>query len=273
MITVITTATSGRLAHLDRQVAGLRESSVEVRHLVVTMQAAFDPPPLAQRSWAVHCPGPMSPGAARNLGARTALEAGAELLIFLDADCIPEPSLATEYARAAEAYDGLLCGPVTYLPPPRAGEDCADLRRDPHPARPNPGNAVCRARPEEYDLFWSLSFAVTARTWERLGGFCERYQGYGAEDTDYGRTARRSGVPMWWVGGAHAFHQYHPVSSPPREHLGDIVANARIFKQRWGDWSMRGWLEAFAQEGLLTMTDEDITLVGPVPQPQARRSG
>ena len=86
----------------------------------------------------------------------------------------------------------------------------------------------------DYELFWSLSFALTAavngnrkliscpllRIWRRGHRF---------------RADRRAGgVPMRWVGGAHAFHQFHSVSDPPVEHLHDIVRNATVFHQRWG---------------------------------------
>jgi hypothetical protein len=56
---------------------------------------------------------------------------------------------------------------------------------------------------------------------------------------------------MRWVGGADAFHQYHPVSDPPIEHLDDIVRNAAIFHQRWGWWPMQGWLREFEARGLI----------------------
>ncbi|MFJ9885294.1 glycosyltransferase family 2 protein [Streptomyces sp. NPDC091287] len=35
-----------------------------------------------------------------------------------------------------------------------------------------------------------MSFAATADTWHAIGGFCEEYEGYGGEDTDYGQRAR-----------------------------------------------------------------------------------
>ena len=54
---------------------------------------------------------------------------------------------------------------------------------------------------------------------------------------------------MRWVGGAHAFHQFHPISDPPIEHLDDIVANAVVFHRRWGWWPMQGWLDAFETKG------------------------
>jgi GT2 family glycosyltransferase len=122
---------------------------------------------------------------------------------------------------------------------------------NPHPARPAPraGEVIATA---DYALFWSLSFALTASTWRQIGGFCERYRGYGGEDTDFAQTARATGVPMRWVGGAHAFHQFHPVSDPPVEHVHDIVRNATIFHQRWGWWPMANWLDAFERRGLIT---------------------
>jgi N-acetylglucosaminyl-diphospho-decaprenol L-rhamnosyltransferase len=203
--------------------------------------------------------------AARNRGAEAALHCGAELLIFLDVDCIPERALVSGYRRAAidpAHKDALLCGPVTYLPPPPVGGyDLATLPAmvRPHPARPTPtGEQVLAST--DYGLFWSLSFAVTADTWNRIGGFCTTYCGYGAEDTDFGQLAAATGVTMRWVGRAHAFHQFHPVSDPPVEHLSDIVVNARIFYRRWGWWPMRGWLQTFSERGLIRWTETELRI-------------
>jgi N-acetylglucosaminyl-diphospho-decaprenol L-rhamnosyltransferase len=59
------------------------------------------------------------------------------------------------------------------------------------------------------------------------------------------------------VGGATAFHQYHPVEDPPLGHLDDILRNAAVFRQRWGWWPMQGWLAAFEQRGLINY-DRDV---------------
>jgi hypothetical protein len=107
----------------------------------------------------------------------------------------------------------------------------------------------------DYELFWSLSFAVSTPTWQRIGGFFTGYRGYGGEDTDFGQLAAAAEVPMWWVGGADAFHQFHPVSDPPVEHLADILANAAVFQQRWGWWPMSGWLDGFEELGLIRRDD------------------
>jgi N-acetylglucosaminyl-diphospho-decaprenol L-rhamnosyltransferase len=188
---------------------------------------------------------------ARNVGAARALETRPDVLVFLDVDCLPTFDLTVLYARHTQ--DGVLAsGPVTYLPQGVLPPDDAPARwfqehRQPHPARPDPpyGAVVPGADP---DLFWSLSFAVTPKTWSELGGFWEQYEGYGAEDTDFGWNARRHGVELAWVGGADAFHQWHPVSDPPVEHVADI-----LFHSRWGTWPMEGWLQDLAQLGLVRL--------------------
>ena len=103
----------------------------------------------------------------------------------------------------------------------------------------------------DHTLFWSLSFAVHAALWRELGGFCEQYTGYGAEDTDFGQVAASRGIALTWVGGAWAYHQYHPSPDPPVQHLTDIVRNAAIFHRRWGWWPMTGWLREFERRGLI----------------------
>ncbi|WP_224160451.1 hypothetical protein, partial [Prevotella lacticifex] len=81
------------------------------------------------------------------------------------------------------------------------------------------------------------------------------YAGYGGEDTDFGQIAAAQDIPLCWVGGAHALHQYHPVSDPPVEHLDDILTNAALFHDRWGWWPMQGWLGAFEQRGLIVRSN------------------
>ena len=143
------------------------------------------------------------------------------------------------------------CGDVAYEPPPTPGGRAGD--RDGarhHPARlPVPADRVRVV--DDVSLFWSLSFAVTARDFTLLGGFDEDYLGYGAEDTDFGQRLARSGGRLLFVGGAGAVHQYHPSPSPPVHHVADIVANANTFADKWGWWPMQTWLEQFRDLGLV----------------------
>ena len=56
---------------------------------------------------------------------------------------------------------------------------------------------------------------------------------------------------MAWTGDARAYHQHHPVSDPPVEHLDDLLRNGATFHRRWGEWPMRGWFEALEERGLV----------------------
>ncbi|MGI8716622.1 MAG: glycosyltransferase family 2 protein [Lapillicoccus sp.] len=197
--------------------------------------------------------------AARNLGARVATCAGASLLIMLDVDCIPGRRLVATYQRAArrlaaERGPTLLCGPVAYLPQPSPHRSTYDLDSlatlaTANPARPvpAPGELV---RTDDLRLFWSLSFAMTADDWDRVGGFDEVYVGYGGEDTDFGQRVETAGGAMYWTGGADAYHQHHASSDSPAQHLAAIVRNANLFHDRWGWFPMGGWLAEFAERGL-----------------------
>ncbi|TNL99771.1 glycosyltransferase family 2 protein [Corynebacterium tapiri] len=208
---------------------------------------------------------------ARNSGAQAALDDGADQLIFLDADCLPGPSAVSGYVRAMQLHpEGVLAGPVTYLKPPgEGGYDLESLTSltDPHPARPAPpAGEIVAGEASQWPLFWSLSFALTARTWQRIGGFNEEFTGYGGEDTDFAFRARQTGHTLYWVGGAHAYHQWHPVSSPPVEHVDDIVANAQLFHSLWGEWPMEGWLRAFEERGLVEFRDSTWRRIAPTKQ-------
>lgn len=259
MRTAVVTVAHGRHAHLALQREMLGRSAEPVEdYLVVALDDEELATSLADRTDVTvltHGPGrhglPLA--AARNAGAAEALRRGAELVIFLDVDCLPDPALVGYYqAAAARDEPALLCGPVVYLPRPGAsGYDLEGLHRYAvHPARPAPapGQVQLDGDPR---LFWSLSFAVTRETWLRTTGFCPDYEGYGAEDTDFAFAARDAGTSVTWVGGATAYHQWHPTQSPPVAHLEDIVRNAAIFAGRWGWWPMEGWLDAFTDQGLV----------------------
>ncbi len=194
---------------------------------------------------------------ARNRGVAELVD-DVEVLVLLDVDCLAGGALVSGYAGVVvEEPDTLWSGPVTYLPPSDGDYDLARLSAmdNPHRARPAPRPGAVE-RDGTHELFWSLSFALTPALWQRIGGFDEAYVGYGAEDTDFGRRAEAAGIELAWVGDARAYHQHHPVSSPPVEHLDDILRNGRLFRRRWGQWPMRGWLEAMEQQGLVHATGD-----------------
>ena len=198
--------------------------------------------------------------AARNLGVRTAIDAGADVVVLLDVDCLAGAGLVASYADVVTARpEHIWSGPVTYLPPRRPA---ATPR-----TRPTSRTGTTRTRRDRALRPASCWSPTTPTSSGRCPSACTRARGSASaasarttsatagEDTDLGRTAIARGIGLGWVGGARAYHQHHPVSSPPVEHLDDILRNGRLFHERWGEWPMTGWLEEFERRGLVRRED------------------
>jgi N-acetylglucosaminyl-diphospho-decaprenol L-rhamnosyltransferase len=268
--TAVVTIVRGRHQHLLGQVWGLRRQiRCPDRHVVVAMGDPAVEQVLAGgedgpwRTDVVHLPvsGDRLPlAAARNAGMAQAAEAGADVVVLLDVDCIPTPGLVGRYesvlrSRRDGARPVVACGEVRYLDAettavPAAGRSWAGLEAGGrgHPARRmGPGVRIV----DDVRLFWSLSFATTPGSWDAIGGFDEGYVGYGGEDTDFGQRLAAAEGTMLWLGGATAYHQHHDSRVPPVDHVADVVENAARFAGKWGWWPMREWLDAFEDLGLV----------------------
>lgn len=253
------TIVHGRHDHLANQAVSVRDGT---RHPDLWVVVAMNDPTLTVAGACVLHLDTDLPGlplaAARNLGARHAISLGADVLVFLDVDCLPGPRLVEASAAAVDdAPDVVWSGVVTYLPPPPdRGYALTDLQTldAPHPGRPAPDAGERLDNPDP-DLFWSLCFALHRHTWQRIGGFCEEYVGYGGEDTDFARVVHERGFRHGWLGDARPYHQHHEIESPPVRHVDAIVRNAAIFHDRWGVWPMTTWLNAFAELGLVECHD------------------
>lgn len=249
----VLTLVRNREAHLRQLVEGLRRSQRQPDELIVIVMGG-ETPRLSSTPFPVEIDHMATPGlplaAARN---RAASLARHETLVFLDVDCIPMAQCLDKLKQALDEADGLACADIRYLGPHDARKDWfeADLiaRGRAHPARPFPDQGVHHeANP---GLFWSLAFAIHRARFDAIGGFDERFTGYGGEDTDFGFRAAAAGYPLMFVGGAIACHQHHDSHEPPVQHVHNVVRNARLFHSLWGRWPMEGWLAAFDAMGLV----------------------
>lgn len=183
--------------------------------------------------------------AARN---RAADLAQGRHLVFLDVDCVPHPGLFAEYRSALADRDAVVIGRTRYEPDEPDGEF-----RVPHSER-------FRSRFEEggeYEEFWSLNFAIRRATfWESLRGFDEGFSGYGFEDTDFAFEAAEIHLPLLWARDAVATHLHHPPSRLEPERLPALVANAKLFRRKWGRWPAQGWLRELGGLGLVDWRPE-----------------
>ncbi len=259
-----------RTRHLRHLLLGVQRLSpppegFDIETVVVHMNETAQPPPDFFTghyvTTEVHTSATKLPLAqARNQGAQTA---AGDRLIFLDVDCIPAARLVADYHPAFEAApNAIAMGGVYYLPAPLPdGWDAADLRRQgrPHPARTYPEAGTLQPT-RDYHLFWSLNFGLRRSVWEQIGGFDERFQGYGAEDTDFAFSAQEKGVRVAWLGGGTAFHQYHDQYAPPLQHFHDVLRNAAVFyrKRQW--WPMEKWLQQFVEAGYIEWSQTASTI-------------
>lgn len=182
-----------------------------------------------------------------------------ERMIFLDVDCIPSTKMIDQFDKALQEDERLWMGSAKYLPVDATlidwtQDDLANLAVE-HPLQPKLLEGE-RKLSDQYDLFWSLCFAVTKQLYKRIGGFDPAFDGYGGEDTDFAFSARRANVPFGFV-GATAYHQHHAVYKPPLNHFGEIISNAQRFHSKWGHWPMLSWLKAFQAGGFIDF-DERI---------------
>ena len=255
----VCTLAHGRHQHLENLVRGLSQSDLLPNELVIAVMQSesYDLPAAPFPIRQIMLGGNTIPlAAARNAAAEAA---NGDLLVFLDVDCIPNPSLVQDYALAAQSYDGVFMGEVAYLPKGATTSgidyDRFDEQSVKHSERPGPGRDRFR-QCEDYRCFWSLNFALTKVAFENVGGFDDAFYGYGGEDTDFGRTVVESGLDLWWVRGAKAYHQYHPHHMPPVHHIDSVLTNAMTFARKWGEPTMQHWLRAFVLMGLLERTPD-----------------
>ena len=246
----VVTLNKGRDAHLARLLEGLARGTPPAECVVVEMGA--EPPPLPDHGFPVRRivlgVAGLPLARARNAGRRAA---SGDHLVYLDVDCIPSRDLVACLDDDLRQADGLICCEVRYLPAGAVTDEWTQGRLheagQSHPVRVFPKSGLEPTR--NPGLFWSLAFGVRTETFDRLGGFDEAFDGYGAEDTDLAFRAAEAGVPVLLTARGEAYHQHHPACDPPLQHFDSIVANARRFHARHGLWPMDGWLDAFARLG------------------------
>lgn len=261
----IVTIVRGRHEHLRRQLLWINALATPPHvHIVVAMGDGGVADVVNkhgnQRTVTLNLPdtGELQLARARNVGVAEARLRGCDQVALLDVDCLPVPSFVSDYERQLAAVEGIavVTGRVQYLPEglsegdyaPSSLERLRAIGRD-HGARPvPPGDELV---PADVSLLWSLNIALSVANWDEIGGFDERYVGYGGEDTDFGQRLCAAGGTLWVTGLAGALHQWHTSNVPPVQHAAAIVRNANLYHSIWGSFPMEGWLREMADMGLV----------------------
>lgn len=264
MTVSVCTIVRGRRAQLSNLVRGLERQMRQPDELVVAymQDRAYDLPRTSFPVRTVFVAGePMPLARARN---QAASAAAGSVLVFLDVDCIPGPDLVGAYTEAIARERECVMGPTRYLGPSDTNvaatfENLWDQAVR-HPARLDPLDAPSTVAIDDFGELWGLSFALPRDVFVRIGGFDERFVGYGGEESDFARSLEEAGMGLRWIAAARAVHQWHPVARPPLIHFEDIVRNAKLYRDKRGEWPMTYWLDQFADDGWIVRHDDTITV-------------
>jgi cellulose synthase/poly-beta-1,6-N-acetylglucosamine synthase-like glycosyltransferase len=153
---------------------------------------------------------PLSAAAARNRGFH---QARSEWLLFIDADCIAQPTLVETFSQAITHHD-IVGGSVEMEATPY-WTVCDNLLTftstlDTAPAGPR-------------DYLPSLNFCIKRTLLQQVNGFDPRFPGAAGEDIDLSLRLRRAGQTLWFEPQARLYHR------PTRATAGSVAQHLRAF--------------------------------------------
>jgi GT2 family glycosyltransferase len=160
----------------------------------------------------VQTPRPISPAAARNLGARMA---GGDYLLFLDADCLAAPDLV-ERMLARHREGRAVVGAGVIAEKDSYWRLCDNLLV----FAPFLSSAAAGPRP----YLTSLAISIARGVFDQLGGFDESYAPTG-EDMDLSLRLRARGYELFLEPAAGVAHR------PQRASAGAVFTHLRSFGQ------------------------------------------
>lgn len=185
---------------------------------------------------------------ARNLGASVAKN---DHLIFLDADCIPEPAFIEKMTGYVRDNDGLMMAFPRFLDGPSRFEDSErTLIKNSHTVRKYPAPDGGVEKQEDYSMFLNMAFAISKKNFDKIGGFNQKFNGYGPHGVDFAYRAREADIPLYAT-GATIFHQPHREHPPALQHFEEVVDNCCRFYENWNEWPMQSSLSELKSLGLI----------------------
>lgn len=208
---------------------------------------------------------------AMDLGARSAIDRGATMLLFLDVTCLAGPLLVERMGERMGDVptDGAPPGPVLWYPdtvalrpPTTGGYDLTNLPEQARTAsRPVPPGAEELFTKD--DAFVSGCFAMTSEHYRQVGGLAHDYVSGMAHETDLATRVHGHGGSIVRVTGATAYRRHEPTTDPDPVHLGSVATNAAAYHDRWGRWPDTPWLHEVVEAGLVELAPDGTAAVAP----------
>ena len=187
---------------------------------------------------------PVSPARARNLGAAAAQ---AETLVFLDADCVPQPGWLAAMLDAAARWPD--AGAISGAMLPHGDTftaHCGQIARFHEHLNVNP--------PGQRRTLASFSLLVPRPVWRVVGGFDERFRFAAGEDLDLSVRIALAGHPLYFEPRAVVRHRPTRVGYRSLwRHDFRSGTQSIVVRQRYPDYyQMQGWMQAPAAWILLS---------------------
>jgi GT2 family glycosyltransferase len=177
----------------DRKSANPDRESANAYEVIVTDDGSVSTAEILLRDkfpWALWVVGPKrGPAANRNYGAD---KAWGDWLVFVDDDCVPDPTYLAAYAHAASAEN---CAVLEGMTAAQGKRKAADMEC---PINTTGGH------------LWSCNFAIKRRLFIELGGFDENFPVPAMEDIDMQARLSKAGYKTIFVSEASVKHPWRP---------------------------------------------------------------
>jgi glycosyltransferase involved in cell wall biosynthesis len=160
--------------------------------------------------WVLHNPGPQKgPASNRNSGAKSAR---GEWLIFLDDDCLPQPSFLSSYIEAINRNPGyqVFEGRTSAERPKTSLDEEAPINDD-------------------GGYLWSCNFLIKRKLFFELGGFCELYPYACMEDVDFREQLKARDVKFLFAPKASVIHPWRSLAPDDKFLKMRLVSHAIFF--------------------------------------------
>ena len=160
-----------------------------------------------------HLAGPRKgPASNRNNGAKAAR---GDWLVFLDDDCLPQPSFLSAYHDAVARHP-----------------DCLVFEGSTLAERPQHRMDEEAPINEQGGYLWSCNFMVKRSLFLEMGGFCELYPYACMEDVDFREQLKQRKIEFVFVPQASVIHPWRAMA-PDDKYLSMRLASHAIFFQRY----------------------------------------
>ena len=169
-----------------------------------------------------------------------------EKVIYLDVDCMCPEYLLEELAGSLT--DGNVVTANTISPTVSQSGSVS--------TKPFTSPVISAPEKVPFAEFDATLFSITRSDFERVGGFDTEYSGFGIGDYDFAMRCSKAGLFLL-NSGRYVYKQFHVHYNPPVNHLCDLVANAELFKRKWGAYPACKWFTQFADIGLINPDFKD----------------